>query len=161
MCVSGEAERDSRADLVALLKQLDIHVRMFGAKGRADKEISLSQLLLLDQLFAMEQEQEIFSKELGQRAGLSRATVSHMLKRLKRNGYLEMAPDEKDNRRKRIVLTPKAHRARRQVRRAVRRLAACLCRGIPEEELNRTKDTLQRMLQNLQSEGGREESGDI
>lgn len=157
--MSEEAERDSRADLVTLLKQLDIHVRMFGAKDRAEKEVSLSQLLLLDQLFVMEQEQEIFSRELGRRAGLSRATVSHMLKRLKRNGYLEMTPDEKDNRRKRIVLTPKAHRARRQVQRVMRRLSACLCRGIPEEELSRTKDTLQRMLQNLQSECGRKESG--
>lgn len=65
--MSEEAERDSRGDLVTLLKQLDIHVRMFGAKDRAEKEVSLSQLLLLDQLFVMEQEQEIFSRELGRR----------------------------------------------------------------------------------------------
>lgn len=151
---------ERQADLVTLLKQLDIHVRTFGAKSLADGGITLSQLLLLDQLLAMEQEECVFSKELGARVGLSRATVSSMLKRLKQNGYLEMAADEKDNRRKRIVLTPKARRAREEVRQAMQRLGGCLCRGIPEEELLQTRATLQTMLQNLQNECSLKKGGE-
>lgn len=142
----------NKSDVVTLLKRLNISLQMCGSRSVGEGDVTLSQLLLLDLLLEMEPGQALFSKDLGQKTGISRSTVSSMLKRMKQNGYLEMVADEEDNRRKQIVLTAKAYQARQEAAAVMQNLNQCLCRGLSEQELDCVRSALQTMLQNLQSE---------
>lgn len=142
----------NKGDVVTLLKRLNIFLQICGSRQVGDGDVTLSQLLLLELLLETDPGRPLFSKDLGKRTGISRSTVSSMLKRMKKNGYLELVADEEDNRRKQIVLTPKAYQAQQEAASVMQELNQCLCRGLSEQEQACVRSALQTMLQNLQNE---------
>ena len=58
---------------------------------------------------------------LGQRAGITRQSITELVEALARNGYVDIKPDPSDRRAKLVVLTPAG---RTLVRRAIKEIAA-------------------------------------
>ena len=88
-------------------------------------------------------------RSAAQRFGISKSTLSDLLNSLRKKGYVEMAQDPDDERKKRLVLTPKARKAAPLLHAALERQVAALCRDIPPRELERLRATLCQMQENL------------
>ena len=63
-----------------------------------------------------------------------------------------MRMEQADNRKKRVLLTPKAYAARGSVQEYMENLNRCLVREIPEGSLEGIESTLQTILDNIQQE---------
>ena len=86
--------------------------------------------------------------ELGRRAGLESSTMTGLLDRMERDKLVARSADLQDRRAQRIFLTELGRSVKNPVLKVVNRTLAKLFGGIPEEELLRTKDLLQRVLAN-------------
>ncbi len=76
----------------------------------------------------------IHSKELAKHFKLRHSTVSGILRRLAANGFITFAPDEKDHRLKRIILTEKAYCGHIQTAKAFDELEKKMMTGFSKEE---------------------------
>ncbi len=80
---------------------------------------------------------------------LSHPTVSGLLRRLEKKGFLEFRPDEQDRRCKRIYLLPKARELQETMRTTIDATDARLVQGFTEEEQAQFMAYLSRAIQNL------------
>lgn len=84
--------------------------------------------------------------DLGKRSGLEASTMSGLLDRMERDGLVTRVPDPSDRRVLRINLTDEGRRVRDPVIREVEQLLSEVLDGIPDEEIARTTNLLQRIL---------------
>lgn len=129
-----------------LLRQLNTFLIQYGTEG----DITPSQGALLN-ILLNEDGERTCSSDICAGSGLSRASVSEMLKNLRNKGYLEMKPVPEDERKKEIILTEKAYAIREDVQQELEKQGKCMCRGISEQELEQLEDILQRMICNFRS----------
>lgn len=80
---------------------------------------------------------------------LSHPTVSGLLSRLEKKGFLEFRPDENDRRSKRIYLLPKGQELNETMHQTILSTEAQLVQGFSEEELATFQDLLTRALHNM------------
>lgn len=85
---------------------------------------------------------------LSREAGFSKATVCAALKKLRKNGYIQMKICVQDNRRKEIFLTKKAVESRSDVTQFISTLDQILCEGIPQKDLEIMLKSLWIILEN-------------
>lgn len=90
------------------------------------------------------------NKAAKERVGFTRSSISRTLKELRKNGYVKMKMDKDDNRKKHIVLTPKAHAAEGIVKDYIENLNDCLVQEIPEHRLEGIESALRTILDNIQ-----------
>ena len=83
---------------------------------------------------------------------LSHPTVSGLLSRLERKGFLEFRPDEADRRCKRIYLLPRAVELNETIRKAIDANEARLVEGFTPEEQAQFRDFLFRAIRNMGGE---------
>ncbi len=124
-----------------------IHMR------RAD--LTTTQAAVLHDLLAY-RERENYGVDLHTRLGISKSCVSCALKALKQKGYLCLKENPTDDRKKRIILTPKAYDAEQELRAGMAAQQALMCRHIPRQRQESLARDLQQMLRNLQTEMERE-----
>jgi len=84
--------------------------------------------------------------DLGKRSGLEASTMSGLLDRMERDGLVTRVPDPSDRRVLRINLTDEGRRVRDPVIREVERLLSEMLDGISDDEIARTTNLLQRIL---------------
>ncbi len=137
--------------MILLLKRLNISLGIWNQERMDQVDITPAQSLMLGELLDRKEE-KICSTDISFSTGFSKATISSVLKTLKKKGYLTMEDDQKDNRRKYIVLTKKAYEAEAVTKRLVSEGQERLCSGIPKDELKKTEEILRKMLANLQVE---------
>lgn len=109
---------------------------------------------------------EMTQKALEKRAGVSHATISGVLTRLRNKGYVTIEKDGRDGRNRIIRLTEKARDATEALREGGRRMNVRLVRGLSQEdrqELDRLLGQIGRNLKEEQlerrgSDAGKEES---
>ncbi len=80
---------------------------------------------------------------------LSHPTVSGLLSRLEKKGFLEFRPDEQDRRCKRIYLLPKARELETTMRSTIDATDARLVRGFTQEEQEQFSALLRRAIENI------------
>lgn len=134
-----------------LLRQLNSSMIQYGAGKAKIPDITPTQSLLL-YILLKEGKDGICSSDICAESGLSRATVSGMLKLLRKNGYVTMECTPEDERRKKIVLTEKAYAIQDDVEQELKRQGQVLCRGISEHDLLFLEDILQKMNYNLRED---------
>lgn len=110
-----------------------------------------SQSLFMEYLYEQPENISCSTKLCGQ-SGFSKAALSRMLKNLRKQGYLEMPHDPKDDRKKEIILTSKALMQKEAIIGALSQRQDCMCRGISEKNLLILGDCLQVMIRNLEQE---------
>lgn len=137
-----------------LLRQLGLALEQQGRTRLKGLGLSISQGLALDYLFSRPG-QKIYAIELHKASGLSKAAISSTLKELKKAGYLEMFSDPEDDRRKQLVLTPKAYALKEQLNQELEAQQKRLCRTISPRQLEITETSLHTMLCNLKDETSR------
>lgn len=80
---------------------------------------------------------------------LSHPTVSGLLARLEKKGFIAFHPDEEDHRRKRICLLPKGQQVDEAVHRAIEANEARLVQGFTKEEQAQFREFLIRAIHNM------------
>ena len=83
---------------------------------------------------------------------LSHPTVSGLLSRLEKKGFLEFRPDEQDRRCKRIYLLPKAVELNEALHKAIEANEAQLVQGFTPQEQAQFRDFLFRAIGNMGGE---------
>lgn len=78
-----------------------------------------------------------------------RPTMSRILDTMEASGLVRREPDPEDARSRFVLLTREGKTLRKRLVPIAKALVAELERGIPEEDLLLTRDTLRRMFQNL------------
>ena len=80
---------------------------------------------------------------------LSHPTVSGLLSRLEKKGFIEFRPDPEDRRCKRIYLLPKGAQSHENIRTTIRSNEEQLVRGFTAEEQMLFSDFLNRAIENM------------
>lgn len=141
----------SDGNILLLLRQINVCLGLYESERLAANGMTFSQAFLLNEIFSMNSA-GVCSKELSERVGFARSSISRTLKELQKNGYVKMKMDAADNRKKHIVLTQKAHKAEPAVKEYMANLKNCLLQTIPENNLSGIETTLQTILDNIQPE---------
>ena len=99
-------------------------------------------------LMSLWQEDGLRAVELSRRAGLEPSTITGLLDRMERDGLAERRADPEDRRALRIHLTERGRQARDAVEAVVLHTMADNTRDISDDELERLKATLRKVLAN-------------
>ncbi|MDO4326253.1 MAG: MarR family transcriptional regulator [bacterium] len=133
-----------------LLKQIKAALEQYERSNPQEMDMTIGQCIMLNYLLNQDS-RDLYATDIHVIFGISKATVSTILKSLKKKGYLLMEEDMQDDRRKRLVLTEKAYEMQQNVEEALRKRGEDMCRGISRQELEMTEQVLCRMLLNLRN----------
>ena len=89
------------------------------------------------------------SKDIEEAFQLSHPTVSGLLSRLEKKGFIEFRPDPADRRCKRIYVLPKGHACHETIHRIIAENEAKVVNGFSEEEKQQFAALLQRAIANM------------
>ncbi len=92
------------------------------------------------------------ASELHVSLGLSKATLSSLLRELERKGYLTTQPDPHDDRKKRLSLTESAHARAPELEGMMRDWEESLYCGLDETRRRRLAADLELLLHNVRQE---------
>ena len=93
-----------KATIALLLRQVCSSAEQYGRACMKDWDLSPAQGFVLDHLLA--QQGEACATELRRQFGISKSTLSELLNSLRKKGYVEMAQDPADERKKRLGAPP-------------------------------------------------------
>ena len=136
-------------NLLLTLRQINICLGLYESEKLAASEMTFTQAFLLNEIFSIDSSC-VCSTELCERMGFTRSSISRTLKELRKNGYVKMKMDKDDNRKKHVVLTPKAYTVEGIVKDYIESLNDCLVQEIPEHRLEGIESTLRAILDNIQ-----------
>ena len=145
--------------LISLLKQANVLLDQYEKSSLNGADITPAQSHMLHYLLTFP-DQAFSATDIRLKTGVSKAAISSSLKGLKQNGYLTIQAVPKDERKKRITLTPKAIRVRQLMDEYLKQRRDCLCRGISPEELKTIEDGLAKIVRNMKQEHARRNSYD-
>lgn len=131
-----------------LLRQVNAGLIQYGKEHAEELELTPAQSMMLEYLFT-QKEEEYCLTDICMETQLSKATVSIMLKALRKKGYVNVKADSEDDRKKKIALTQKAYETREAVEESLKRRSECIHRDISEQELRELEKTLNKMVLNL------------
>lgn len=89
------------------------------------------------------------AKDLEEVFHLSHPTVSGLLSRLERKGFIELRPDENDRRCKRIYILPKGHECNDKMHQTICNNEARLVQGFTDAEKEQFSAFLDRAIANM------------
>jgi DNA-binding MarR family transcriptional regulator len=99
--------------------------------------------------FIIHSSQPPCARDVEQAFQLSHPTVSGLLSRLEKKGFLEFRPDETDRRCKRIYILPKGMELNETMHRTIQSVEERMVMGFGEEEKELFRQYLQRAIQNM------------
>ncbi|MGN1136185.1 MAG: MarR family winged helix-turn-helix transcriptional regulator [Oscillospiraceae bacterium] len=123
---------------------MDYHCRMLSDRGELTPAQCFCIMYIYDNRGA-----DFCSTDLCDILGTSRASVSLLLKGLKKKGYLQMNSVEGDDRKKRLSLTPKATDFAVFLKEDARNTEDAIYRGISAEDILTISSGLKTILTNL------------
>lgn len=100
-------------------------------------------------LFVLWQEDNIPIAELSQKTGLAKNTLTSMLDRLEKKGFILRKFDTIDRRQIRILLTPKAHALQDRYGQVSTQMSDIFYQGFTDAEILGFEQTLRTILKNL------------
>lgn len=101
-------------------------------------------------LFVLWNEDNIPIKELANRTGLAKTTLTSMLDRLEQSGHVRRVYDASDRRTVRIALTESTVNLREQYDEVSVKMSEIFYEGFREEEIVVFEDNLKKILDNLE-----------
>lgn len=132
------------------LRQLNTYLNQYGKEHMKSLHMTSAQNMLLVYLLSEKKEKYCLT-EISAELGLTKATVSAMLKALKKNGYLEISADHADERKKKIVLTDRALEKEEEIKECLRIRTERMLEGITDRELQSLEEILDKMIKNLKT----------
>lgn len=138
--------KDPRACPFYLVSRVTLVMTSALKKRLADANVPHVKPAYLWSLINLWNEDALKVVDLGKRSGLEASTMSGLLDRMERDGLVTRVPDPSDRRVLRINLTDEGRRVRDPVIREVERLLSEMLDGISGDEIARTTNLLQRIL---------------
>ena len=116
----------------------------------SEKELTGVQFGVLMALMRMEKEgpEEISQRALEERTRVSHATMTEILKRLEKKGFLRMEQSRRDRRFKCIHASEKAYRLKAELAETENETFSWLCRGLSGRQVEDLLGCIDRMLEN-------------
>ncbi len=114
-----------------------------------DRNLGQGQILTLMTLFRLKEKDEIDQDVLSKEMGINKANTSRNLAKLKQNGFIEINQNPTDQRRKQVVLTPKAYEEMFNLEKILKEIHKEMIKDLDEESLTNTLKTLNKMKNNL------------
>ncbi len=99
--------------------------------------------------FAARQETPPCPRDIEEAFHLSHPTVSGLLARMEKKGFIEMRTDQKDRRCKRIYILPKGSECTEMLRQKIQETEARLAQGFTPEEQAMFRSLLERAISNM------------
>lgn len=96
----------------------------------------------------------VYQRDFEENFGITRSTVSKVLKLLEKKGMIERAPVSHDGRMKRIMMTAKSREISRKMREEYERTEKQLASGFTNEELKTLCGFLDRLQSNVETDKG-------
>lgn len=100
----------------------------------------------------------VYPKDIERRFRLTHPTVSGILQRLERKGYIICVPEPNDRRCKRITLTPVAREVQMDIWRHINDMEQTMTRGMRQDEIETLLRLLDLAAQNLADENAEAQS---
>ncbi len=92
---------------------------------------------------------QIYQKDLEEILNLRRATVSGVLQTMEKNNLIQRVTNSNDARTKKIILNEKAKKIFTESQNKVKEVEEILIKNISKEELNKFLEVLNKMIQSL------------
>ena len=142
----------SQEDVGRLIKSIDKlmmrNAQLLNGQEIRDK-ISPMQGWIIGFLF-MNQDKIIYQKQIEQEFGLPKSTLASILKQLEEKGYILREAAEHDSRLKSIRLSQEGQSMQCDFFDHIEQINQCMCRGIPEDEIETFFKIGMRLRQNLE-----------
>ena len=138
-------------NLLLMFKQLSTSLEQYQKSNLQSLDLSPAQALILSYLLTRKESLPV-AANMQEDLGLSRATISMHLKKLRQLGYIQTEVVSADNRKKEIILTQKAYSIEESLKALQIQQEECLGRGIPEKYMDKLEENLQTMLSNIRDE---------
>ncbi|MBI2890693.1 MAG: MarR family transcriptional regulator [Nitrospirae bacterium] len=142
--------RDPKDCPYFLLSRATLEVTASLKKNFAAAGVDRVKPAYLGVLMCLWREEGLKVVELGRRAGLEPSTMTGLIDRMVADGLVEGSADPEDRRVQRIHLTSEGRKIRAKVLAVVDETLDAVLRGIDGREIERTKQTLRRVLANVQ-----------
>lgn len=139
---------DDDRDIIWLLKEAGLALTRYDRDLLRIGNLTPAENHLLGYFLAHEN-LDLCATDLHQIFGISKPTVSALLKSLKQKGYLQIEILPQDERKKRIQLTAKAYGVRDQIKSVLHDRQDSLCRGISTQEVTILKKILEKLIANM------------
>ncbi len=137
-----------------MARQFNTALTQYGQENLGGLDITPAQSVLLAYLLER-QDEELSLTEICAKTGITKATISAMLKALKNKGYLIMEAVPGDDRKKKICLTGRAYAVQSEIENRLKKRTECIYKGISAQELAAMESILERMTANLKQETAR------
>ena len=142
---------DDRKALVLDNRRIGIKMELMMGQAMAEKGLSAAQGHIL--LFILKHSRQGTSlTEIHQEYGYSMASLSSILKRLRKHGYVRVEPCLEDNRRKLLFATAQAVELERFLINALSETCDRAYQGFSEEELTQLDRLQKKLMRNLSVE---------
>lgn len=100
-----------------------------------DDNLTVSQAYVIDFIYNIEKNKDIFQKDLEKKFDLKRSSVSLMLNNMEKSGLIQRVPVAEDARLKKIVLTEKSIELNEKISNAIDSIENKLSKDLTEEEI--------------------------
>lgn len=98
-----------------------------------------------------EEGKDTLIKDIEQELDISKSVASNLMKRMERNGFIQLETSQRDKRAKYIRLTPQSQENMRKIRDFFDEMDRRLLEGISEQELLIFSQVLTKFYQNIES----------
>lgn len=138
-------------NVMRLLKKLSLGIEMEINARTPENDLPAAQCNILGYMLN-HPGSKIRSTDIHRALGISRATVSGTLKRMRGNGYIGFEEVPGNDREKYLVLTERALRKHDEMVKCFMSVEAVLYRGFTKQETELLEELLKKMLCNLKEE---------
>jgi len=135
-------------ELGLILKRIFHEMKKNADRNMKDFELTMSQFMILDYIGSFPPGQAS-QRDIEHHFKLKHPTVSGILKRLERNGFVTFAVNEDDRRIKDVALTGKIKTVKERICVSKDQIDEKMVTGLSEEEVEVLKALLNRVLNNI------------
>lgn len=134
--------------LLQTMKQLSIRLEACLNQAAALHGLTAAQAQVL--AYVLEHSEEgVCATEMYRALGLSKPSISALVKKLKGKGYVYIRNAENDDRQKLILATPQGRALGKGIFQTLKQLQAKICSGLKTEELRALQSVQHKMLLNV------------
>lgn len=125
---------------------LDRLMKMYYDHGLADYEIGWGQQFYVEYIY---DHPGATAQEMVEHIRVDKGTLTKVIKKLRKIGYLEIVTDENDRRCRHLYLTDRAVPAARRIKEIHGSFYDALCVDIPLPDIHRAEQTMEQMMENI------------
>lgn len=134
------------ADIGSYISILDRLMKMYYDHGLSDFDIGWGQQFYVEYLY---DNPGASAQEMVECIRVDKATLTKVIKKLNKIGYITIEGDKSDKRIKRLYLTDKAVPAAQRIKEIHNSFFGTLCMNIPKDDMQLTERSLKQMMENI------------